>query len=251
MFSKNIKFIVLPALLLAMVACGGGDKKGKKLETPNSPLTSQSDSLAYIIGVSMAQNLLEVDSMIDLSVVGTAIAQYGAGKSLFTEENAREAFLRYKLYIEPERQRSLERQYLKELAISERDYTLSRHGFIYNVVVIGDESLIPRNNGDWLEIDYTISRMDGGEELFSTYKTEERHKSGLSDLHTGMKEALKLIGKGGKITALIPSDLAYDDIGDETLGIAPFETLRYDIELVEIEKNGASKHAVTRDPATF
>ncbi len=255
MFSK-IKSITLPIVVIAMVimitACGGGeDKNKKKLETPNSPLLTSSDSLAYIIGVSMAQNLLEVDSLIDLSVVGTAMAHYGAGRSLFTPESAREAYLRYKLHVEPERQRSLERQYLKELVVSDREFALSRHGFIYNINVIGNETLSPRNNGDWVELDYTISRMDGSEELFSTYKTEERHQSAFSDLPTGVREAIRLIGKGGKVTALIPSELAYGDEGNQTLGISPFETLRYEIELVVFEKNGANKHETVRDPATF
>ncbi len=250
MFSK-IKFIALPLMLVAMVGCGGKSNNKNKLEIPNSPLTSESDSLAYIIGVSMAKNLLEVDSMIDLRVVGTAIAQYGTGNAMFTAEGAREAYLRYKLHVEPDRQRTLERQYLKELAISDRDFALSRFGFIYNVTVIGNEVMSPRNNGDWIELDYVISRMDGSEEILSTYTTGERVSGALSDLPTGVKEAIKLIGVGGKVTALIPSELAYGDLGNEELGIAPFETLRYDIELTNFEKNGANKRSSVRDPATF
>ncbi len=251
MFSK-IKFITLPLVLLAMVGCSGNsNKKSQKLEIPSSPLTSESDSLAYVIGVSIAQNLLEVDSLIDLKVVGTAMAQYGTNKSLFSAESAREVYLRYKLHVEPERQRALERQYLKELSVENRDYTLSRFGFIYNINVIGNEAQTPRNNGDWIVLDYTISRMDGSEEIFSTYKNEAQFKGALSDLPDGVKEAIKLIGTSGKVTALIPSELAYGDDGDQTLGVEPFETLRFDIELVKMEKNGASKHAAVRDPASF
>ena len=46
----------------------------------------------------------------------------------------------------------------------------------------------------------------------------------------------KLIGKGGKINAWMPSSAAYGAEGDKTLGVAPNATLYYEIELVDVDK---------------
>lgn len=50
----------------------------------------------------------------------------------------------------------------------------------------------------------------------------------------GFAEALELVGKGGKVTAVLPSDIAYGDTGAGS-DIEPGETLVFDIEVVEIE----------------
>ncbi|MFI3302382.1 MAG: FKBP-type peptidyl-prolyl cis-trans isomerase [Rikenellaceae bacterium] len=242
MISK-IKTAILLLVAVSAVACGGSNSsKSKRLEAPTAVLTSESDSLAYIIGMSVAQNLLKMDSLIDLNVVGAAIAHSGSGKLLFTPEDARSSYLKYKLYIEPERRRAYEEEYLMELSLKDRDYTRSKSGMIYNIKVIGDQNLISRNNGDWVELHYTISRLESGEELFTTHSGEDIPlMGGLSTLPSGLQECVKLIGKGGKVTALLPSKLAYGEVGDETLGIAPYETLRYDVEVVNVERNGANR----------
>ncbi len=50
----------------------------------------------------------------------------------------------------------------------------------------------------------------------------------------GFTEAIKLVGKGGKITAIIPSKLGYGEQGGGP--IAPYSPLVFDIEIVDIIK---------------
>ncbi len=50
----------------------------------------------------------------------------------------------------------------------------------------------------------------------------------------GFVEAAQLIGKGGKITAIMPSKLAYGDQGGGKIG--PYSPLVFEIELVDIKK---------------
>jgi len=50
----------------------------------------------------------------------------------------------------------------------------------------------------------------------------------------GFTEALKLVGKGGKITAIIPSKLGYGEQGGGP--IAPYSPLVFDIEIVDVIK---------------
>ena len=47
---------------------------------------------------------------------------------------------------------------------------------------------------------------------------------------------VKLIGKGGKINAWMPSSAAYGAEGDKELGVAPNATLYFEIELVDLDK---------------
>jgi len=52
----------------------------------------------------------------------------------------------------------------------------------------------------------------------------------------GFDEGIQLIGKGGKITLIIPSRLGYGEGGMPQGGISPFAPLVFDVELVDIKK---------------
>jgi len=53
----------------------------------------------------------------------------------------------------------------------------------------------------------------------------------------GFDEGLKLIGKGGKITLIIPSALAYGEGGMPQGGITPFSPLCFEVEITDIKKS--------------
>ncbi len=233
-FSKIKLSLSFAIVLLSLAACGGGEKSKT---TKSAALTSEADSLAYIMGVSVAQNLIKMDTSINLAVVAKAIAQYGEGKALMNDEDARMAYLRYIVHVEPERRRGYEDRYLAELAELDRTFTRTASGLTYRVVKIGNEKLMPRNVGDWVEFSYSVSRI-GGEKIIDNKEV----KSGYANFPKGLLEALKLIGAGGEIKAWMPSKLAYGDDGDEQLKVEPFETLLYEIKLSKMERNGTSNH---------
>ncbi len=218
-----------------VVACNGaGDKRAV------APLTSQSDSLAYIIGLNVAENLMKMDSTINYEVVCRAIGDKFASRELLTDTQARDYYLRYLTYVIPERKRGYEEQYLEDLAKSDRSYTRSKSGLTYTIDVIGDEDFTPRNSGDLISLRYTIKRVDGSL-LYSSYERGDTLQIALRDMQEGLSEASKLVGKGGKYQAWLPSNLAYGEAGDEELDIEPFETLFYEVEIVDVERNAASK----------
>jgi len=59
----------------------------------------------------------------------------------------------------------------------------------------------------------------------------------------GFTEALQLIGKGGKITAIIPSKLGYGEQGAPQAGIMPYSPIVFEIEIVDIIKPKAAQPA--------
>ncbi len=228
---------VIISLIVAFTVLVSCQKEPQKVV---ASLASETDSLAYIIGMNIADNLMAMDSTLNVAVVCRAIEERTSSKSLLSAEDARDYYLRYLTYVEPERRRGYEEQYLADLVKTNRGYTRSKSGLAYNITVIGDEDKTPRGANDLVSVLYTISRING-EVVYSSLEAGDTLVSGLKELHDGVQESLKMIGVGGKVDAWIPSKLAFDQAGDSLLRIAPFETLYYQFELLEMERNGAAK----------
>ena len=81
-----------------------------------------------------------------------------------------------------------------------------------------------------------VLRTADGEELYSSYERGDTVRSLVRNLRRGVQESVKLIGKGGKINAWMPSSAAYGAEGDKELGVAPNATLYFEIELVDLDK---------------
>ena len=94
---------------------------------------------------------------------------------------------------------------------------------------------LPTSDRDSVAVRWVIRTPDGGE-LYSSYTRGDTLRMALSELTRGVRESVKLIGKGGRITTWIPSAQAYGAEGDAELGVAPNTTLCYEIELVEVDK---------------
>jgi FKBP-type peptidyl-prolyl cis-trans isomerase FkpA len=107
--------------------------------------------------------------------------------------------------------------------------------------------------GDTAMVDYTgkftAKKSDGNDNVFDTsveavYKKTMRPNPQATfgvrpivigdGVVKGFVEALQMIGKGGKITAIIPSKLGYGEQGGGP--IAPYSPLVFDVELKDIKK---------------
>ncbi len=64
----------------------------------------------------------------------------------------------------------------------------------------------------------------------------------------GWTEGMKLVGKGGKITIWIPSELAYGARGQGQM-IPPHEALKFEVELVNVMPFEEPAPAVEETPA--
>jgi len=123
---------------------------------------------------------------------------------------------------------------------------------------------------DTLMVNYTgkllTKKSDGKENIFDTSVEKVAKESGkynqmaqygprpfsLGRAIPGFDEGLKLIGKGGKITLIIPSALAYGEGGMPQGGITPFSPLSFDVEITDIKKATnapAAAQAPTMAPA--
>ncbi len=252
----QIKREIVAALLVVFVgtACssGGGASKSKGVRM-TSELVNESDSLAYIVGLNIAEQLQKMDSMVNYGVVCRAIMERSEGKALMDDDEAKIQYLRYMLHVEPERARKYEEQFLADLAVNNREFTRTKSGLTYNIEVIGDEKLQPKASNDWVTMNFSISRV-GGEKIYPAADSSEEYatmEESIANLPTGIAESLKMIGKGGKIKAWIPSKLAYREDGNEEFGIEPTETIFIEVELVNVEKGAAAEKIKAREREQF
>lgn len=226
-----MKRTVVVLLAAAATAAGGCSKKsggGTRLRT-------DTDSVAYVLGMNVGQNLLRMDSTLNVAAVCEGIRDAFRAAPKLSEEQARTFFLSYVNYALPEKARAYEEQFLADFAKSNRSYARTSSGVTYSVSEVGDQERVPTSDRDSVVLRITIRSLDG-QQLYSSYERGDSLRLALRDMTRGMKESVKLIGRGGRIHAWMPSSAAYGADGNAEFGVKPNATLSYEIELVEVDK---------------
>lgn len=222
-------FLILPAVALLAGACskksGGG---GVKLRT-------DTDSVAYVIGMNVGANLLKMDSTLNVNALCEGIRDVFRGNEKLTAAAAETFYLSYVNYALPAKARAYEEQFLDDIAKSNRSYARTASGVTYTVASVGDQNQVPTSERDSVALRWVIRTADG-QQIASSYERGDTVRSLVRNLRRGVQESVKLIGVGGKIEAWMPSSAAYGPEGDRELGIAPNATLFYEIELVDLDK---------------
>ena len=108
-------------------------------------------------------------------------------------------------------------------------YTKAPSGIVYKIENAGTGDKVKA--ADRVKIFYHGKKTDGT--IFDETK-DNPYSSSASAFIPGFNEALTMLGKGGKMTVVIPGELAYGLSGAGNL-IGPNETLVFDIEVVDIE----------------
>ena len=220
--------VVLTAAALLAGACSKKTGGGVKLNT-------DTDSVAYVIGMNVGMNLMKMDSTINVNAVCEGIRDVFRQGTKFSAADAEVFYLRYMNYALPEKARAYEEQFLQDILKANRNYARTASGVTYTVEVLGDQEQIPASDRDSIALRYLIRTADG-RDVYSSYERGDTLRTTLGGLLKGMKESVKLVGRGGKINAWIPSSAGYGTEGDKELGIQPNTTLYYEIELVDVDK---------------
>ena len=230
---------LLAALLTAALFAGAcSSRKGGG----TARLRTDADSAAYALGMSIGTNLMRMDSTLNVEALCRGIREVTAGDAQFTLEQARDFYLRYVNYLLPEKSRGYEEQFLADIAKSNRSYARTASGVTYTVDALGDQdpASIPSVDRDSVSVRWVIRTADG-QERYSSYTRGDTLHMALSELLPGVRESVKLIGKGGRITTWLPARQAFGEQGDPALGIGPNATLCYEIELIGVDKWSATR----------
>jgi FKBP-type peptidyl-prolyl cis-trans isomerase len=90
-------------------------------------------------------------------------------------------------------------------------------------------------DGDKVELDYTLSLLNGQQLYSSATEGPKLFRVGYEEAEPGLHEMVKLMKVGDKANVIIPSALAFGLQGDGR-SIPRYATLIYDIELKSIRK---------------
>ncbi len=229
----KIKLLICVILLGALMsACSSGAEKSVKVA-----ITNDTDSLAYVIGMNLGKHLIKIDSTLNAAAISRGLQDAFNGKTVLTVEQAKDFYLSYMNYALPEKVRLYEDQFLTDIAKNNRSYARTTTGVTYTVADVGNQNLLPTSDRDSVLIRYTVQDAKG-REYYSSYERGDTTFTPLQKLPLGVKESVRLLGEGGRVSTWIPARLAYGAEGNKELGIEPNTTLLFDIELIEVNKYG-------------
>ena len=224
---------LLAAGALLMTACNNGKT------IPESAITSDVDSVSYLIGFDNGTNFAEnIDGFpgglnVDAFAEGFVSGMYGEEAKLSVED-IREfvnAYFTAAQAKEGEANKVVGEEFLAENAKKEGIKT-TESGLQYEVLTQGDGAKPAAT--DKVKVNYHGTLIDGT--VFdSSVDRGEPAEFGVNQVIPGWTEALQLMSVGSKYKLYIPYTIAYGERGAGK-SIKPFSTLIFEVELLDIIK---------------
>lgn len=227
---KKIAFFAGLLVLMGSAACAQkSDKKGKK--GTKSELATEMDSISYIFGASLGQNVrqAEIEGVDADRVMQGFLDATGGDEDMKISMEDGNNYVRNFMMKEQAKKAEKSKQYLKDLA-DDPAYTTTETGIMYKVLEQGSGD--KPGATDKVRVNYEGKTTDGT--VFdSSYERGEPAEFPLNRVIPGWTEMLQLMEVGTTVEAVIPSELAYGERGSPPK-IGPNETLIFKIELIDI-----------------
>lgn len=231
---KNIiSLLIMAAMLtLSMWSC----KSQKDVESKKAELTNPVDSASYAIGMKIGDDFIKqgFDSTMNIDLIVAGIKdQINNETQLKVEEID---MIIQSFFSEMQKAQSGDKISEGEKFLAENgkrpEVTTTESGLQYEVLKKG-EGAKPTATST-VKTHYEGKLLDGT--IFdSSYQRGEPISFPLNGVIKGWTEGLQLMPVGSKFRFYIPYELAYGERGAGQL-IGPYETLIFDVELLEIEK---------------
>ncbi len=226
---RNVKFLTIMAICV-MTALNTTAQKSK--------FATSEDSLSYALGVANYKYYVADSINISTKMFTKGMTDASKDKALMNDTTASAFIVKYMQRRERERlmaeygpQIEAGRKYLSENGKAEGVVTMPS-GLQYKVVTQGTGAT--PGPEDIVKVQYTGTTISGTK-FDSSYDRGEPASFRVSNVIRGWVEGLQLMQEGSKYILYIPADLAYGERGAGSI-IKPFETLIFEVELLEIIK---------------
>ena len=250
---KLAKLFVMASAAMLVVACGSSQVEGSKAVRSLLPTKGEIDTTSYLLGVNfglvMSQNGFGELNMaqIEKGMKDAINAKEGQPMdSAFVKQfkidpsdmNAViNSFLQKRTAYEGALNQEKGDKFRREFAVkNSADSTAS--GIVYLIQDSGS-SVRATDDRDTVKVNYRGTLIDGKE-----FDKNDGIEFPLNRVIRGWTEGMKLVGEGGKITLVIPANLAYGERGPREIGTN--STLVFDVELLEVHPY---VEKVVEDPA--
>ncbi len=247
---KLTRMIAIASAAVLMVACNGSSKvEGSKAVRSLLPSKSYSDSAAYLLGVNFGMAMVQ-NNFKDLDM---SLIRKGMNDALKSSGNPNDSNFVKQFKIDPNEMGTILNTYIqkqmayqgalnrekgdkfrKEFMVKNNaDSTLT--GIVYLIQDSGS-GLRAVSDRDTVRVNYRGTLIDGTE-----FDKNDGITFPLNRVIPGWTEGMKLVGEGGKITLVIPANMAYGERGPQTIG--PNSTLIFDVDLLEVHPYAAPQPA--------
>jgi len=223
----------------------------EKSDPTSVKVSTEQDKTFYAMGLMLGQNLAKLD-LTDQELSALYKGLYTAAKNQKAELEWMEFQPKIQTMFQDRMKKSSEKQMKvgKEFAdkfSKEEGAVKTASGLVYKITQVGTGAQ-PKAT-DEVEVNYHGTLMDGT--VFdSSIDRKQSVTFPLDRVIKGWTEGLQLLKEGGKARLVIPSELAYGDMGAPPK-IPGGATLIFDVELIKIKTGEASKttNAATTDKA--
>ena len=203
-----------------------------------SKLSTSDDSLSYALGVANYKYYVGDSINISVKMFSKGMTDASKEKALMNDTAANAFIVSYmqrrekaRLMAENSQQIEAARKWLADNAAAEGVVT-TPSGLQYKVIQEGTGST--PGPEDMVRVHYSGKTIDGNK-FDSSYDRGEPAQFRVNNVIRGWVEGLQLMKEGSKMMLYIPYDLAYGERGAGNV-IKPFETLIFEVELLEVIK---------------
>ncbi|MCP4333028.1 MAG: FKBP-type peptidyl-prolyl cis-trans isomerase [Gammaproteobacteria bacterium] len=230
----KFKALVLFAALLSLTACEKKEAPPPAQANQPATLETEGDRFSYGLGMIIGERVLKQYGDVNYELLLDGIkAQHKEQETLLSLEEAGavlNAYMEKEFTAKSEVNKEKGEAYLQENAKKE-GVMVTESGLQYRVITATDGAKPMAT--DQVSVHYRGTLIDGTE-FDSSYARGEPASFGLNQVIPGWSEGVQLMNVGSKFEFVIPQALGYGERGAGG-SIGPFETLIFEVELIEIK----------------